>query len=177
MKIDLSKISQHELDSIIKEEALKIRAEMLASQKKKAKLAQLNEMKKSLEIELSSLDLEEGFLGAMFGGGGGGDAKRKQMVLNLLQHPNKGPVLLQYASDDQLAQFKQYMGGDQKGWIEWAIQKKLNGKRTPDPARVDSYINFFVSGGKSPKWDGRQYVDAAKVSGDVGSAFAEGESL
>ncbi len=174
MKIDLSKISQEELDAIIKEEALKIRAAMLAEQKKKAKIAHLNEMKKTLEKELSNLNLDEGLLGKMFGGGGG-DAKRKQAVLNLLKHPNKGPVLLQYADDSQLAQFKQYMNGDKDNWIEWAIKRFLNNKRTPDANRADSYINFFANGGDKPRWDAatHQYVDAAQMAAGAANAFSE----
>lgn len=171
MKIDLSKISQEELDAIIKEEALKIRAEMLASQKKKAKISQLQEMEKSLETELKSLNLDEGLFGGLFGGGGG-DAKRKQAVLNLLKHPTRGPVLLTYADDNQIAQFKAYMGGDQKGWLPWALKRV---KRIPDAKRADSYINFFASGGDKPRWDAatHQYVDAAQIGANAASAFSE----
>lgn len=164
MKIDLSKISKEELDSIIKEEALKVRAEMLADRKKKAKIAHLNEMKKTLEEELKSLDLDEGILGKLFGGQGNNSARRRQMVLNLLSHPNKAMALLQYASPKQVEEFKSYLG-DKAGMIDSIIAKRLGGKTLNVPERADKYINFFLQGGSMPKWDAatNDYLEAARV--------------
>jgi len=182
MKIDLSKISQEELDSIIKEETLKIRAEMLANQKKKAKIAHLNEMKKSLEAELDSLDLDEGILGKLFGGNKGGNdpARRQQMIVNLLNHPNKGMALLQYASPEQVQEFKSYLG-NKAGLVDAIIAKRLGGKTMNDPKRAEKYINFFLQGGSMPKWDAAtsDYLDAARVGTGAAHNFQreqEGQS-
>lgn len=167
MKIDLSKISKEELDSIIKEETLKVRAEMLADHKKKAKIAHLNEMQKALEEELKSLGIEEGIFGKLFGGQGNAandPARRKQMVLNLLGHPNKAMALLQYASPEQVEEFKSYLG-DKAGMVDSIIAKRLGGKTLNVPQRADKYINFFLQGGSMPKWDAAtsDYLDAARV--------------
>lgn len=177
MKIDLSKISKKELDSIIKEEALKIRAEMLANQKKKAKIAHLNEMKKSLEEELNSLNLDEGILGKIFGGGGKQEndpARRQQMIVNLLKHPNKGMALLQYASPEQVQEFKALLGNN-AGIVDSIISKRLGGKTLNNADRAEKYIKFFLKGGSMPKWDQAtgDYVDAARVGAGAANAFSE----
>lgn len=183
MKIDLSKISKKELDSIIKEEALKIRAEMLANQKKKAKIAHLNEMKKSLEEELNSLNLDEGILGKIFGGGGKQEndpARRQQMIVNLLKHPNKGMALLQYASPEQVQEFKALLGNN-AGIVDSIISKRLGGKTLNNADRAEKYIKFFLKGGSMPKWDQAtgDYVDAARVGTGAAHNFQreqEGQS-
>jgi len=176
MAIDLSKISQKELDQMIKEEALRRRAEMLSESKKNLRIKQLQETKERLEAELASLnetmDMEEGLLGKLFGGGG--DEKRKQMVVNLLSHPNKGPELLKYASDEQIAQFKQYAPAKAAS-IDKFVQS--GGRKEVNPDRVESYIKAYLDGAKYVKLDPKtgKYVDAALVPGNVGSAFAEGK--
>jgi hypothetical protein len=181
MNIDLSKITQTELDKIIKEEALKIKAEMLRESKMTPKQKKLVLEKRRLESELAKLnespDLEEGIFGKLFGGNGGNNDKaRSQMVLNLLKHPVKSTVLLTYASPEQLEQFKSYMPEDKKSWIDWSV-RKLGAKKMNDPARTESYIKFFMDGGKNPTWDAQthQYSDVGKMTGNVSTAFAEGD--
>ncbi len=178
MNIDLSKITQAELDQIIKEEAMKIKAEMLHESKVTPQQKKLMMEKKALEAELKKLDeysdIEEGIFGKLFGGNGGA---RKQMVLNLLKHPTKSAVLLTYASPEQVAEFKSYMPAEKQDWIDWSI-KRLGTKKMNDPARAESYINFHEKGGVNPTWDSakHQYADAGRVSGNALSAFAEGST-
>lgn len=178
MAIDLSKISKEELDQLIKEEALRRRAEMLSESKKKARVAQLAEAKKALEAELKSIDesvdIEEGIMSAL-GLGGGADAKRKQVVISLLSHPNKGPELLRYADDKQIAQFKQYMP-EKAAAIDRFIQG--GGRKAIDSKRAESYIAAYAGGAKYVAFDAKagKYVDTGNVPGNATNAFAEGEA-
>ncbi len=177
MPIDFSKFSQEELDQIIKEEALRRRAEMLSESKKKARINQLLEAKKALETELKTLsedmDMEEGLLSKL-GFGGGGDDKRKQTVITLLSHPVKGRELLKYASDEQIAQFKQYMPQKTQ-----AIDNFIKGgnRKVIDANRVESFIKVNMDGAKSVRFDPATstYSDTTQLRGaNPGSAFAEG---
>ncbi len=174
--IDLSKISQEELDSLIKEEVLRIKADMLSENKKMAQVALLSETKKALEKELADMNesMEEGILGGLFGGGNK-DAKRKQAIIHLLNHPNKGPELLTYASPEQIEQFKQ-MAPDRAKAID-SFLARLGSKKQLDPQRAESYINVLVNGGKYIKWDPdkKTYIDTGNVKGAVSGAFAESE--
>lgn len=176
MAIDLSKISKEELDAIIKEEALRRRAEMLSESKKKAQVKRLMEHKKALENELKALDemagMEEGIFGKLMGGGG--DARRKEAIAELLNHKVKAPELLTYASPEQIAEFKAVMPNKANA-IDGFVAKY--GTKN-DPQRADAYINALMSGNKYPKWDekSRQYVDTAQVGGNPSNAFAEGEA-
>lgn len=183
MAIDLSKISQTQLDRIIKEEALKIKAEMLNETALNPRQRKLMEEKLALEKELGKLDemadLEEGIFGSLFGSDKGADkngAARKQAVLNLLKHPQKVKVLLTYATPEQVAEFKSYMPADKQSFIDWTIRKLPN--KIDDAARADSYIQFHMNGGNNPAWDAakHQYLDAGQVKGSVSSAFGEGEA-
>ena len=173
MPIDFSKFTQEELDQIIKEEALRRRAEMLSESKKKARINQLLEAKKALEIELKTLsedmDMEEGLLSKL-GFGGGGDDKRKQTIITLLSHPVKGPELLKYASDEQIAQFKQYM--PQKAQ---AIDNFLKGgnRKAIDGNRVESFIKVNMDGAKSVRFDPATstYTDTTRGGANAANAF------
>lgn len=177
MPIDFSKFSQEELDQIIKEEALRRRAEMLSESKKKARINQLLEAKKALETELKTLsedmDMEEGLLSKL-GFGGGGDDRRKQTVITILSHPVKGPELLKYASDEQIAQFKQYMPQKAQAIDSFV---KSGGRKAANPDRVESYIKVNGEGAKSIRFDPatNTYSDTTKMAGaNPGSAFTEG---
>lgn len=181
MNIDLSKINKEHLDQIIKEEVLRLKAERLNESKVDPRQKKLMMEKSKLESELKALlessGLEEGIFGSMFGGGGNKNAAaRKQAVLNLLSHPNKSKVLLTYASPEQMEEFKSYLPADKQDFINWTI-KKFIPKKENDPARTESYIQFFMKGGKNPAWDAakHQYADAGSVSGNASTAFAEGE--
>ena len=176
MAIDLSKISKEELDQLIKEEALRRRAEMLSESKKNARVAKLNEAKKALEKELKSIDesvdIEEGIMSAL-GFGGGGDAKRKQTVISMLSHPVKGRELLKYASDAQIAQFKQY-APEKTQVIDNFI--KGGGRKVVDANRVESYISVYAAGAKSVKFDPatNSYSDSSVSGAHASNAFTEG---
>ena len=187
MNIDLSKITQAELDQIIKEEAMKIKADMLRESKMTSQQKRLMMEKKILEDQLKRLDespdIEEGILGKLFGGNKADGAARKQdgaarkqAVLNLLKHPTKKDVLLMYASPEQIAEFKTYVPADKQSWVDWAI-KKLGAKKVNDPARAESYIAFHEKGGVNPSWDAtrHQYTDAGQISGTAATAFGEGD--
>jgi len=180
MNIDLSKITKADLDQIIKEEVLKIKAEMLSESKLDPQQLKLMLEKRKLENELKQLsespDLEEGILGRMFGGGNK-DGAEKQTVLNLLKHPQKSVVLLTYASPEQLARFKSYMAPDKQDYIDWAIKKYIGPKKVNDPKRAESYIKFFMDGGNNPVWDAasHQYSDAGRVGGTAATAFGESD--
>lgn len=177
--VDLSKITQEELDQIIKEEALKIKQEMILESRltpKQKKLMQEKEMLEStLKEMMDSPDLEEGIFGKLFGGGNKNEA-RKQTVLRLLKHPAQSQVLLMYATPEQIQEFKSYMPDGKQEWVDWAV-KKLGTKKLHDGPRADSYISFFMNGGKHPTWDAQsqQYADSGSIGGGVSTAFAEGE--
>lgn len=150
---------------------------MLSESKKKARVAKLNEAKKALETELKNIDeavdIEEGIMSAL-GFGGGGDAKRKQTVISLLSHPHKGPELLKYADDAQIAQFKEYM--PQKSQ---AIDNFIRGgnRKAIDAKRVESYISVYAAGAKSVKFDPatNTYSDSSISGANAGNAFGEGD--
>lgn len=174
----MTKISKAHLDRIIKEEALKIKAEMLKESQLDPRQQKLMEEKQKLEKELSALNespgLEEGIFGSLFGGGDKG-AARKDAVLKLLKHPNKSKVLLTYASPEQVAEFRTYLPPGNHSLIDVTLKQLRN--KAEDPARAESYIKFFMDGGNNPSWNAasHQYMDAGQISGSASSAFSEGE--